>query len=378
MKPFEKRKLKYESKDTTDQIFKQIKKKADLYFSETKNTKNGNIALWIKFTIMLLILIPSYFLVLHATSYLYLTLSYILFGMIFLIIGINIGHDAAHHCVSGNRKVDNLIFNLIFSLQGLSGYFWQIRHNSSHHIFPNVYHNDSDLESSGLILLHPHQKAHSIHKYQHYYAPFLYMLFSLIFIFGVDFSFYFRKEQANLKFKNVPISAFIQVIATKIAYLTLFLVLPIVFCPLGAWTIVGAFFSMHLVISIFLSFTFFISHHVEEVPYIEADHANELVHDAWTHHQVITTIDFNPDSKIANFIFGGFNLHIAHHLFPEVSHIHYPALTKIIKETFEENKVDWYKSFSFFEGVASHLRHLKHTANQILVEKEAELSHSNG
>jgi linoleoyl-CoA desaturase len=375
MKAFEKRKLKYESKDTANHIFKQIRAKADQYFLENNYKKSGNTSLFVKIIVLGLLLVPGYYAVLHSSSLLTMTLSFLVFGFVFLIVGINVGHDAAHHCVTGNHKVDDFLFNLVYGLQGLSGHYWQIRHNTSHHIFPNVIDNDSDLEAPAFLLLHPHQKAKKYHKYQHLYAPFVYATFSLLFIFVIDFTFIFRKEQANLRFNKIPAIAIIKLIVAKVAYLTLWLLIPIYFAPASAGTIVLAFLLMHLMLSIFVAFTFFISHHVQEVDYVEADMPNELVHDAWTHHQVITTIDFSINNPFANFIFGGFNLHIAHHLFPEVSHIHYPALTKIIKETFEENNVDWYRSFTFFEGVGSHLRHLKETADHLLKEQEGELAH---
>jgi linoleoyl-CoA desaturase len=117
-------------------------------------------------------------------------------------------------------------------------------------------------------------------------------------------------------------------------------------------------------------FTFFISHHVTEVDYFDTKPNEPIVQGSWVKHQIITTIDFNPNSKIANFLFGGFNLHIAHHIFPEVSHIHYPALTRIIKTTLEENNLDWYKSFTFFQGIRSHLTHLKNRAKELMNEEE--------
>ena len=73
---------------------------------------------------------------------------------------------------------------------------------------------------------------------------------------------------------------------------------------------------------------------------------------------------------MANFIFGGFNLHIAHHVFPEINHTHYPALTQIIKEVLAENNLDWYKSFTFFQGVRSHIKHLKRVTDNV---KEPEM-----
>jgi linoleoyl-CoA desaturase len=123
---------------------------------------------------------------------------------------------------------------------------------------------------------------------------------------------------------------------------------------------------MHFILSIYLSFTFFISHHVSEVDYFDTLPQESIIGSSWIKHQIITTIDFHPENKFANFLFGGFNLHIAHHIFPDVSHVHYPALTRIIRTTLAEHELDWYKSFTFVEGIQSHLRHLKNKSIEIM------------
>jgi linoleoyl-CoA desaturase len=149
-------------------------------------------------------------------------------------------------------------------------------------------------------------------------------------------------------------------------YVVNFLVLPTLFTGFSFLQILGAFLIMHAITSLFLTFTFFISHHVKEVNYVRADEHTLTIPTSWAEHQIRTTIDFHPNSEIAHFLFGGFNTHIAHHLFPETCHIHYPALNEIIKETLNENGVGhWYKSFTFFEGVRSHLSHLKKTSREI-------------
>ena len=66
---------------------------------------------------------------------------------------------------------------------------------------------------------------------------------------------------------------------------------------------------------------------------------------------------------MAHYIFGGFNTHIAHHLFPNISHIHYPALTRIIRDTLNEHGLPVYQSYSFFKGIGSHLAHLNRLVN---------------
>ncbi|MFM7021541.1 MAG: fatty acid desaturase family protein [Flavobacteriales bacterium] len=373
MKSFEKKKMKYESKDTTDHIFKQIRNKSDQYFASQKSGKNANAFLWFKFISMMAVAAIAYYGIFISSSFIVLALCYLITATALLIVGINIGHDAAHHCVTGNKKIDNFIFESVFGINGMSGYFWQLRHNHSHHIFPNVFNYDSDLEITNLLLLHPEQKKYKIHRYQHIYASFLYMFSSLIWILFVDFTFFSRKEHANLKFKDVPAFELIKVILLKVVYFANFIFIPLYFTDFSIYEIVGAFLVMHMIVSLGLTYTFFISHHVTEVAYVHADEEEKVVHDTWTHHQVATTIDFHPDSPTANFIFGGFNLHIAHHLFPEVCHTHYPALTLIIKDTFEKNNVsDWYKSFTFMEGVVSHVRHLKVTADEILAEHNKE------
>ena len=368
MEDTKKRKLKYESKDVPDQIFRQIKTKTDRYFALTHSSKNGNKLLGLKIGALVGVIALSYFALIHSTSFFSLFFSYLFFAGSFLLLGINIGHDAAHHCFTGNKKLDDFFFQLIFGLQGLCGYFWQKRHNESHHIYPNIPDYDSDLEMTGLLLLNPNQETKFFHKYQHLYAPFLYMLFSLVWIFYQDFEMFFIKDQANLKFEVTPAIEWVKLVFIKLNYIILFLVLPIYFSTLPLETILIAYFLMNFVLSLFLAFTFFISHHVLETVYSTPDKHKNVLNNSWVRHQIITTVDFNEESRMANFIFGGFNNHVAHHLFPEISHIHYPVITRIIKDTLKENNLDWYKSFSFFYGVRSHLRHLKVTARTIIAQ----------
>ena len=372
MKKYEKnKKLKYETKDSKNKVHEQIRLKVDSYFKTKNITRNGNFSLLIKTLVLFGLLGFSYYCLVHSSSFSTLLFSFIAFGFVFLILGINIGHDAAHTCVTGNKQLDNLLFQLTFGLQGLSGYVWQIRHNSSHHIFPNVYGNDTDLEISPLILISQEQKKMKLHKYQHLYAPLIYMLFSLSWIFYVDFSMLFKKQHANIRMGKIPTVEIIKLVVIKITYLIIFLVVPYLLIPLPFLYILSTYLIMNFVVSIFLALTFFISHHVKETEYTEVKN-NMVVADSWIQHQIVSTIDFSTESPIGNFIFGGFNLHIAHHIFPNMSHIHYPTVTRIIKETLEENNLSWYKSFGFLDGVKSHFSLLKKNGNEVFEKVKTE------
>ena len=351
--------VKYHTKDSEEQVFQQIKLEADAYFKDKSKMMAGKSLIWGKLLFFCALLGFAYFKLLHSSTFLTLELSYLSFGLVFLLIGINYGHDAAHHCVSGNKVFDGILFQLIFGLQGLSSYIWQIRHNFSHHIFPNVYDNDTDLEVSKYILLSPTQEKLRIHKFQHLYAIFIYMLFSLGWIYVVDIKLLLRRKHGNLSIGKIPSLELVKLIVIKIAYLFIFLVFPIVCSPFSIWTVLLAYLMMNCIASVFLAFTFFISHHVLETSYLEVKNDSEVVEDSWIHRQVASTIDFNTHSAIANFIFGGFNLHVAHHLFPSASHVYLPTLTRIITQKLKANKLDWYQEYTFFEGVKSHLALLK-------------------
>jgi linoleoyl-CoA desaturase len=56
---------------------------------------------------------------------------------------------------------------------------------------------------------------------------------------------------------------------------------------------------------------------------------------------------------------GGLNFQIEHHLFHKISHVHYPAISKVVEETCREYGVKYKAHETFFSAVRSHYRWLK-------------------
>ena len=48
----------------------------------------------------------------------------------------------------------------------------------------------------------------------------------------------------------------------------------------------------------------------------------------WAVHQAQVTLDYDPNSRIRTWFFGGLNFHLEHHLFPSICHINYPGMAK--------------------------------------------------
>jgi linoleoyl-CoA desaturase len=92
--------------------------------------------------------------------------------------------------------------------------------------------------------------------------------------------------------------------------------------------------------------------------------------ESWALHQLTTTNDYATDQPLLNFLLGGLNHHIAHHLFPSINHNYLPAITKEIVKITEERSLP-YKCFSFRGAIYSHFMLLKKNGfdNNVLEEE---------
>ena len=347
---------KYLQNPVDDQIYLYIKDKTHAYFQETGSDRFGDYPLFLRGLLMLLVAAIAYVSIFYSSGYFALQLAYLVLGFCLLVLGMTLGHDAAHSCLTGSKKWDSLLFEIIFGLQGMNPSLWKVKHNSSHHPFPNISQMDSDLEITPLLRLSPYQKARKIHRYQHLYAPFFYMFSSLIWIFIYDFKMLFKHRHGNLYLKKNRVKKG-KIIYIKFLYILLYLIIPFLLTHFAFTTILLAFLLMHALLSLFITFTFFISHHVTQVHYTDLESQGKI-NASWLAQQLSTTVDFHPHSKLCNYLFGGFHAHVAHHLFPAVSHVHYPALTRMIRSVLNENNIP-YHAVTFFGGIRSHMVHLK-------------------
>jgi linoleoyl-CoA desaturase len=56
---------------------------------------------------------------------------------------------------------------------------------------------------------------------------------------------------------------------------------------------------------------------------------------------------------------GGLNFQVEHHLFPRISHVHYPAIAPIVEETAREFNVPYLQYNRFIEAFRAHVTFLK-------------------
>ena len=279
---------------------------------------------------------------------------FILYGFSSMLFAFNFAHDFSHNTVFKNKRANNFCYTVLYTLMGAHAKAWKQRHIQSHHFAPNVEEYDSDLKISKLIRVIPNSKYYWWHKFQHIYATLAYTTYSLFWVFIKDVVILFSHDNYTTK-KNFyyHLTFWFQ----KLVYIGYLFILPFEFSN-QTWSVVLiGFIAMHLCQSVFLLFTFFITHHVEGTEYPTTNNEGEI-NTSWVMNQIKSSNDLHPFSKTANFIFGGFNNHIAHHLFPNVHHVHYPELNKVVYRVLNENGIQPNET-SYFGGIVSHLRLLK-------------------
>lgn len=292
-----------------------------------------------------------------------LLLAAILFGVACILVAFNLAHDAAHDALTPSRRLNRLIFEVTFLLNGTSPTLWKRRHVGSHHTFPNVRGGDADMDDNPFLRVTPSAPYRPQFRYQHLYAPLVYLLFSPYTIFVYDFAFLGRVRLANMDLRRdlrrLRIRAIVA--AEKLVYLAATLALPLAVLDQPWWAVVGGFALMHGAASLAFTLPLVSTHIAEEIAFPEAD-AEGQVPGGWATHQLATSMDYSPESRLANWLLGAVNAHAAHHLFPDVCHVHYVALSRIIRETAREHGVP-YHALPFPAALRSHFRHLKRLGN---------------
>jgi linoleoyl-CoA desaturase len=76
-------------------------------------------------------------------------------------------------------------------------------------------------------------------------------------------------------------------------------------------------------------------------------------------HEVLTTADFAPHNRWLTWYTGGLNYQVEHHLFPGISHLHYPAIAPIVQRTAEEFGIPYNVKPTMMAALGSHVRRLR-------------------
>lgn len=348
------------SRNLNPEFFATLKKRVDNYFKENNLNRYGNWPMvWKTLFTFTLYLAPLAIIVFYTPQSLLLIFGlWILAGLGKAAVGLNVMHDANHGSYSSISWV-NKIMARSMNLLGGNARIWQVQHNVLHHTFTNVSGHDDDLEGPGFLRFSPHQKKRKIHRYQHIFAWFPYSLMTLQRFVKSDFDQLFRyKREGLLKGSGNLWKEFVLIVFWKLIYIGLFIVLPMVAVPEHWGIMLMGFITMHLIAGLILALIFQTAHIMPQTEFPLPNDSNQI-ENHWAIHQLQTTLNFAMRSRWFSWLVGGLNFQVEHHLFQNISHVHYRKLSPIVAQTAKEFGLPYHHERTFFGAIQGHARLLK-------------------
>jgi linoleoyl-CoA desaturase len=279
------------------------------------------------------------------------------FGMSVAGIGFNIMHDANHNGYSDDSRI-NKFLSYSADLVGLSTFIWRQQHNVWHHTYTNIAGMDEGLETEGWLRSSPKDVWEPKHRFQHLYAPFVYMMAGIGLIIGRNFTVYFTgKSSEHFVYPTMTPADKLTFWLGRTVNLLLYVVIPLFVFPW--WAVLIGFFVFAGVAGTIFAHILMLAHVSDELEFVEPVGDPLRVENEWAIHQIVTTMNFSPKNTLLNWYVGGLNWQIEHHLYPQYCHMLYPKIAPIVQQTCAEYGVSYRSEPNFFKAIYDHYDSLR-------------------
>lgn len=353
-----------------------LRSRVNAYFKDNDISKKANTHMVTKSIFATTLYFALYFVILFSgiSSMPLMFGLWMLLGAAQAFIGMSVMHDVLHGSFSKNKAVNTLMQIPIIGI-GVESTLWQLQHNVLHHTFTNIEHADEDIAPRYVLRLTEHQTRRWFHRYQHYYVTFFYSLIVILWMTSKDFLKLAHYKKTGLIATNkAAMHTLLRILYKRTLFYGVFLVIPMFVLNFSPWIVLLMFISMLAVSGLVLSIIFQTAHIVEECATIKQD--EHLIEENWHVHQLMTTSNFGINSKWVTYFSGSLNYQVEHHLFPDICHVHYPQISKIVQTTAAEYGIPYNCQKTFGSAVMSHFAHLRELGKRDVIASKATVSYS--
>ena len=340
-----------------DAFQRWLKARVERYFQMTGRPQRGAISVYVKALVLVSWFALSYVgLVFFAATWWQGILLAISLGAAISGIGFSVMHDGGHNAFSPHRWLNRLAA-MSLDILGGSSYIWDHKHNTVHHTYANIADHDDDINLGVLARLAPSQRRLWFHRVQHFYLWVLYGFLPMKWHLVSDFVNVARGKIATHRFARPRGWNLATFIGGKLVFLTLAFVIPTFWHPF--WEVFLFYALVCWVNGIVISVVFQLAHAVEQAEFPLPDQDTGRMPTPWAVHQVQTTVDFARGNPVLTWFLGGLNYQIEHHLFPRISHVHYPRLSRFVQHGCRRYNLPYNEHPNMFAAIASHYRWLR-------------------
>lgn len=276
-------------------------------------------------------------------------------GFLMNMLGFNVMHDGSHYGISKRVWINRALHTLWSDWNLWSHFIWLRHHVYGHHSYTGIFRRDPDLVNVSLIVRKTADLRHQpIHKTQHWHTWLLLTLVpnqhlgqALLYLRG-----WFAHAVFGLRLDRPTIVDFIVSAMIYIPSLYVHFVLPFYYLPVSAVLLASACYWTAQGIGYYLNI----------IPNHDTKETHDQMHIAtgekrdWGVQQVLGSGNHSTGGGLWSMFvasaWGGMCYQIEHHLFPSVSHVHFPAISKIVQQTCKEFSVP-YVTHSWFHAFVS-------------------------
>ena len=274
-----------------------------------------------------------------------------------LAVQLGVMHDASHHCITLSRW-PNILFRWTLTTMGGSSMLWYQNHVVSHHGHTNIPGRDPDIDSYSLLRFHEADTLRFWHRWQHWYALPLYSLKALFWVWGSDFVEVFTNSYGLPSRRRLLF--ILELLVSRASHAFFFLYLP--YQVVGQWApVLFGYVAFMLTFGAAMTTIFILAHITDVQAFLPG---GRKPHADWALHQLETTSDFSVHNRLLTWFIGGLNFQIEHHIFPNISHLHYPKIQPIVKRYCKELDITYFEFPSVWSALCAHFRQLRRLSTE--------------
>lgn len=222
--------------------------------------------------------------------------------------------------------------------------YFQYEH-IKHHNHPMNPDEDYDVYALQYFLrLSPDVKWRKHHSLQHLYAPFVYSMYIFIQVIAGYITPFFDRRML-LKDNG----GLFDVVMMQLVTIVFHIALPIYLTNVWWVVLCGSIYFMTWQGAIYIT---------SGLPHMTRSINTETKTESWSHYVCSTTINLKCGNKFFDWLCGGLNYHIAHHLLPSVPREHLAEVLPIVESTCVEFDYPYVSYDSFYEYYRAHYNFL--------------------
>lgn len=336
-------------------FLRDLRARVDAHFKNTGEPRRDLPSMYLKSLVILTWFVGSWALLVFAASTAWqAALLSISLGLAIGAIGMNIQHDGNHSAFSKYPWL-NRAAGLTLDVMGVCSFIWRQRHNVIHHTGTNIHGFDEDFNFGMIARLSTQQPHRFWHPYQQYYCWFLYGFLLPKWGFVDDFITFSTGRLGEHKMARFGWKDKAHFFGWKLFFLGWAIIIPSLYHPV--WQVLLCYLLTVFTLGLTLASVFQLAHVVEEADF-PLPGEGDITED-WGAHQMNTTVDFGRENRLLTWYLGGLNFQVEHHLFPQICHLHYPELSRIVEKVAAEHGIRYRHNKTFRSALASHFRYVR-------------------